>query len=102
MKSRTEDTAVHMGVPAEHEVLEHAHVTEELEILERTRNTERGPVMCILARKVAANARAVDESDSTRLSSVEAADAIEEAGLARAVRSDDREKLTRLDGERNV
>jgi hypothetical protein len=80
-------------VPSGHDVVEHAHVPEQLDVLEGAGDAEPGHGAWRPARNVLAA-----EADAT-LAAVDAADAVEHAGLAGAVGADQREQLRRLDGE---
>ena len=78
-------------------VLEHGHAAERLYDLERSGETAPADLM---------GATAVDavslQTDLTRRRCHRARDAIEQGGLAGAVRPDDREDLSRVDGEADV
>ena len=83
-------------VPARHDVVEHAHVREQLDVLERACNPQPGHCTRRQARNVM-----TAEADAT-LTLVDAVDTVQGAGLAGAVGADEREKLARLDGERHT
>jgi hypothetical protein len=84
------------GVPPGHDVVEHAHMGEELDVLEGAGDAEPGDG----ARRAAGDVLSAEGNAS--LSMVDAADAVEHAGLAGPVRPDQREQLGRLDGERDT
>ena len=72
---------------AGHDVVEHAHVREQLDVLEGAGDAEPGD----RARRQAGDVLAA-EADAA-LAAVDAADAVEGAGLAGAVGADQREQL---------
>ncbi len=74
--------------------LQHAHAPEQGDILERARDPQLGPLVRFQARDVAAV-----EHDPSAGGRVDAADAIEDAGLAGAVGADDGEELAGVDLE---
>ena len=81
----------------EQQVLQHAKLRKQLVVLERAGNAPLGRRV----RRRLRDLRPV-EDDRTVARVVGAGDAVEKAGLARAVWADDGKKLARLDGERNV
>ena len=71
-------------VAADEEVVEHRHPAEQGDVLEGARDSQPRP-----RRRTHADDVVAVEDDATLLRPVYAADAIEQAGLAGAVRSDD-------------
>ena len=82
------------AVGPEHHVLAHAHRREQAEVLEAARDAERRD----LVRGAGEQVLAV-EGDAARLGRVEAADAVEERGLAGAVGADQPADRAGLDRE---
>src|SRR5262249_47217445 len=89
-----DEIAAQQMVAADHDVVEHGHVTEQRQVLERAADAEPGTI--------------VDGTPGQRLALVEqptlvwaitAGDAVEHRGLAGAVRTDDGEHLSALDRE---
>jgi len=70
------------------QVLEHAHVGEELAVLESARNAQPCDAVRLVARDVARV-----ERDAPCAWAIDAADAVQDRGLAGAVRADQREQL---------
>src|SRR5919108_1790673 len=87
-----DDVAAHLEQPARHDVVEHAHALEERDVLERPGDAQRGHVGRGQVRAVAAG-----EADRALVGMVEAADDVEQRGLAGAVGPDDRQELAALD-----
>src|SRR2546425_8768769 len=87
-----QEVPAHLQQPARHEVVEHAHALEERDVLEGARHPELGHVGRRQPRAVAAL-----EEDAALVGMVEAADDVEQRGLARAVGPDDGEDLPALD-----
>ena len=84
------------GVPAGQEIVQHRHLRKQLAVLEGAREPEpRDRVRLAAGDILAAKA---DRSFAV----VDAADAVEHAGLAGAVRPDQREQLARLDRKRHA
>src|SRR5205085_11100382 len=79
---------------AEEQVLEHGRVLEQLDVLERARDSAPRDLVRRHARDVLV---AEDEPPAVRI--VDPRDQVEDGRLARAVRPDDREDLPLLDGE---
>ena len=87
----------HAGVARHQEVLQHRHVSEQLAVLERARQPEPRHRVRPGAGDVAAL-----EQDAAAARPVDAADAVEDAGLARAVGTDQRQQLAGADRERHI
>ena len=83
-------------MPRGQQVLQHRHLREQFAMLERAREAEARD----LVRRARADRRPA-EADGA-LPAIDAADAIEHAGLAGAVRSDQREQFAGIDRERHV
>ncbi len=81
------------GVPAGQQVVEHRHLRKQLAVLERAREPEPRD----LVRRAAGDVLAA-EADRA-VAAIDAADAVEHAGLAGAVRADQRQQLARLDAQ---
>src|SRR5258705_2761930 len=92
-----EDVAAHLEQPARHDVVEHAHALEEGDVLERARDAERGHVGRRQVRALLAG-----EPDAALERVIEAADDVEERGLAGAVGADDGQDLAALDLEAHL
>src|SRR5206468_5991794 len=92
-----EDPGPHQVMPAEHEVVDHVHEWEELDVLEDARDPEASdlvrpqPSEITFAEAHVAGARPVDPVQ-----------AVEEGGLPGTVGTDDREQLALADVERHV
>ena len=86
-----------MHVPAEHDVVEHRHAGEQRDVLKRAGDAERGDLRRTQPGDVAAL-----ETDRATGRPVEAADHVEQRGLAGAVRTYDRQDLTATDSDRHV
>src|SRR5215831_16221287 len=78
------------------QVFQHRHLRKQLAVLERSRK----PEPCDLVRLAAGDGVAAKTDLS--LAAVDAADAIEHAGLARAVRANERDKLAPAHAERDA
>src|SRR5882724_1268202 len=76
-------------VPPDHDVVEHAHVVKQRKVLEGAADAERGPRVGVERGDVAA---AIKQLAFGR--PVTARDAVDDRGLAGAVRADDRKQLT--------
>jgi hypothetical protein len=87
-----EDPGLHTHVAAEHEIVEHGHAAEQGDVLEGPRDAQLGHP----ARRTVGDVAAF-EGDATRVGVVEAADHVEQSGLAGAVRADDRQDLAATD-----
>jgi hypothetical protein len=86
------------GEPARHpdqQVLDHGQLFEELAVLERAADPAARDVV-----GVAAQERAAVEADVAAGRAVDAADRVEQRGLARAVRADQRDELVVAHAER--
>jgi hypothetical protein len=83
-------------VAAEHEVVQHGEIGEQLDVLERAGNAELGDLVRGLADQIGAG-----EGDTARLRAVHPGQHVEDRGLACAVRADDREQLVAADRERD-
>ncbi len=77
-------------VHADHHVLEHGHAREQREVLERAADAERGHVM-----RGVADDRLALEDQVAAVRRVEPAHAVEQRGLARAVRADQPDDVAR-------
>src|SRR4051812_1266709 len=84
-------------VAPDHDVVEHAHMVEQREILEGAADAEWGARVRRQAGDVAA---AMEQAALGRL--VAAGDAVHDRGLARAIRADDREQLAFAHAEADV
>ncbi len=89
-----EQVGPHVHVPAEEQVLQARHVLEELDVLEAAADAQLGHPLRRQARDVA-----TAPPHAPRLGAVEAADDVEDARLARAVRPDERRHLALVEGE---
>ncbi len=78
----------------DHDVVEHAHMVEQRQILKCAADAERGPRVGSECGNVLA---AIEQLAFSRL--VAARDAIDDRGLAGAVRADDREQLAIVDAK---
>src|SRR5882672_1825365 len=92
-----EDVAAHLEQAPRHDVVEHAHALEEGDVLEGARDAERRHVGRPQARAVGAG-----EADTALGGLVEAADDVEQRGLAGAVGADDGQDLAALDLEAHL
>src|SRR5690554_5064402 len=86
-----------MQMPPQEQVIEAAHVGEQLDVLEASRHSETSDRV-----RRRANDAVTPEADLARLWSVKTAQAVEETRLACAVRSDDGSNLTDIDAERDT
>src|SRR5215472_16751504 len=86
--------AAHLQESPGHDVVEHAHALEQGDVLERARDAEGGHVGRRQMRAVAAL-----ERDRALVGVIEAADGVEQGGLAGAIRADDRHDLAALDAQ---
>ena len=92
-----EERAVHPYVATEQQVVDHGHLREQLDVLERAGDAEGGdPVGTDPLDALALPA------DVTDLGDVDLADGVEDRCLAGTVGPDDREQLAMSDGERHV
>ena len=82
---------------AEQQVVEHRHLREQLDVLERAGDAQGGDL--VRAQTLDAAALPADVAD---LGDVHLADGVEDRGLAGAVGADDREQLAAVDAERDV
>ena len=89
-----EDTGPHVAVPCDQDVVERAHAAEELDVLEGARDPEAGDLIGPELRDVA-----VAKVDDPARRPVEAGDAVEDGGLARAVGADQPVDLAHVDAE---
>ena len=78
------------------QVLDHGHLGKQFAVLERARHAEPRD----LARRAPGD-RLAAKADSAR-PAIDAADAVEHAGLAGAVRADQRKQLALLDAQRDA
>ena len=85
-----------VGVAAQQQILEHRGVLEQLDVLEGARDAPPGDLVRGYPGDVL-----VAEDEAAVGGVVDARDQVEDGGLARAVRPDDREHLARLDLERH-
>jgi hypothetical protein len=93
----TEEAGGDPGVARHEEILEHCHVAEQLAVLEGPRQAEPGHRVRPAAGHVASL-----EHDAAAAGAVDPADAVEDAGLARAVGPDQGQQLTGADRERHT
>ena len=93
-RQRAEHPVAHVGVAAEHEVVEHGQVGEQLDVLERARHAQAGDLVRLLADQVVAV-----EGHAAFLRLVDARQHVEDRGLAGAIGADDREELALADLE---
>src|SRR5215467_3373352 len=84
-------------VTPDHDVVEHAHVVKQSEVLEGAADAERSPCIGRQRRDVAA---LVEKRAFAR--PVTARDAVDDRGFAGAVRPDDGEQLAALDAETDI
>jgi len=84
-------------VAADHDVVEHAHVVEQRQVLESAADAERGPCVRIEARDVAPS---IEKLALGR--TVAAGDAVDDRGLPGAVWADDRKQLALADRETDI
>src|SRR3569833_3907398 len=84
-------------VPPDHDVVEHAHVMEQRQVLKRAADAEPGPRVRIKPGDILAS---IEKLAFGRL--VAARNAIDDRGLAGAVRPDDREQLAFVHAERDL
>ena len=85
------------GVAAGQQVLQHRHLRKQLAVLERAREAEPRDRRAAPAPVISCAAKA-----DRAVAAVDAADAVEHAGLAGAVRADQREQLAGVDRERHA
>jgi hypothetical protein len=81
--------AGHVHVPAQHQVVEHAHVLEQLDVLEGAGDPESSDPMRRQSVDAMGLPLRVLERDLAGLRSVHAGQAVEQAGLPRAIGADD-------------
>jgi hypothetical protein len=98
---RCRHPVLHVHMAPQHEVVEHRHVLEQLDVLKRTRDAEPGDPTRPRPRQLV-GARAVVQHDRPLLRSVQAAGAVEQARLARAVGPDHSMDLALADVQRDV
>ena len=89
-----EKAALQSAVPADEQIVEHAKMGQQFAVLEGARDATPGDRVRWLARDALAG-----EEHVARAGTVDAADAVQHASLAGAVRADEREELTSLDCE---
>src|SRR5438270_3025498 len=97
LEERVPQLRVHSTVLPETHVVEGRHVLEEPDVLERPRDAERRDLVRLRAGDLAAL-----EDDPSGGGREYSGDPVEERGLTRAVRSDQRENLALLDVKRDV
>ena len=83
-------------VAAGQQIIQHAHLRKKLAVLERSREAEPRDLM----RRTPGNVLAAETDGAA--AAIDAADAVERAGLAGAVGADQREQLARGDRKRHV
>ena len=93
VEAATEHATLHVDMAAQHEVLQDGHVLEELDVLEcagdaQGRDAVRGEAVEGVAGPVSGR-----EGDRPRLGPVQSRDAVQDAGLPRAVRADECQQL---------
>ena len=89
-----QDPRAQVDVPADLDVVEHGHALEQGDVLEGPRDPELGAPVRLEAGDVVPV-----EADVAARGRVDAADAVEDAGLARAVGADDGEEVAGVDLE---
>src|SRR5262249_49355900 len=92
-----EEIARTEGMAADPHVVEHRHGAEEREVLERAADSDRRHAV----RRQAEDAPALEQNVALARR-IEAAEAVEERGLAGAVRADQAEELATTDRERHA
>ena len=92
-----QDPGAHPHMAAEHDVVEHGHAGKQRDVLKRAGDAERGD-----AGRPGAGHVPAFEPDRAGVGLVEAADDVEQRGLAGAVRSDDRRQAAAAHRERDV
>jgi hypothetical protein len=92
---------LHVHVAAQHEVVEHRHVLEQLDVLKRSGDAQAGDPARPRARQLVGSG-AVVQHDRALLRPVQPACAVEQARLARAVGPDHRMDLALADLKRDV
>jgi hypothetical protein len=78
----------HVNVPAQHQVVQHAHVLEQLDVLEGSCHPPAGDAARPRAGELVPRLRVLVEDDVPLLRAVQAADAVQQAGLAGTVGTD--------------
>ena len=92
-----QDVGFQQVVASDQDVVEHTHMVEEGEVLEGAADAQPGAVARSMPGDVA-----ILEDDPPALRPVAAGDAVDDRGLARAVRADDREQLALADMEAHL
>lgn len=95
-----EQVAAHVDVRPGEQVVEHGHVAEQLDVLERPGDPQPGDLVRLHAGDLVVPAVMVNDAAFLRV--VQAADAVEQAGLARPVRPDDGQNLALADLQADV
>ena len=88
-----ESVRAHARVSAGEQIIDHAHLRKQLAVLKSAGNAQAGNIV----RRQSADVAAAKAYGA--LAAVNAADAVEHASLAGAVRPDQRQELVALDGE---
>ena len=96
-QERTEEALAQVAMSAHEQVVEDAEAAEEADVLERARDAERRYVVRARVRD-----RAAGDRDRARGRTIDAGHAVEERRLARAVRTDERDRLALGDLEAHV
>ncbi len=78
------------------QIIQHAHLRKKFAVLERSREAESRDLM----RRTPGNVLAAETDGAA--AAIDAADAVERAGLAGAVRANEREQLARGNRKRHV
>ena len=92
VETTAQNAASHVDVPAEHQVVQHRHVLEQLDVLERTGDPQPGDAVRCEAVDTMRPALTVRERDRALLGPVQPAQTVEQARLARTVGTDQRLK----------
>jgi hypothetical protein len=92
-----QETAARAAMLADHHVVEHAHAAEQRQVLERAADADLGDAMARHRQQ-----RPAVEHDRAALAVVQAADAVEQRGLAGAVRPDQPDDAPGRDVERHA
>ena len=91
------DIAAHMGVARHQQIVDDAHMGEDLAVLEGAGDAGAGETVAGQARQFG-----IVETDAPGIGAVDAADAIEHRGLAGAIGADQRLQFAGLNGKTDV
>src|SRR5919108_1954392 len=94
---RRQRSVTDVDVPAEHQIVEHSEVLEELDVLEHARHAAARDVLGSIVQDVLA-----EEVDVAAVGSVEAGQTIQQRRLPGPVRTNNRKELVLIDVERDV